>query len=205
MAATPLGLPPATLSTSDNLAVTLVDPAQLYRISKYQSGEPFFGTSGGNRFDAPGCATGTAEFATCYLGFTLEVAIAETLLHDEQAVDGQFQISRATLNNRYVYHFLGDELRVLDLTGGTLKRMGGHADLAGTSDYALTHQWAKAVFDNPLKFDGIIYMSRHLNSERAVVLFDRAIGRFGANPVCTALAKTPGFAAASNLLGIVAA
>jgi len=205
MAATALGLPPPTLASSDNLVVTEFDPTQLYRISRFQSGEPFFGRSGANRFDAPGCELGAPEFGACYLGCTLEVAIAETLLHDEIAVDGEFQVSLDTLNSRYVHRFSGEQLRLLDLTGATLKRMAGHAELAGTADYSLTQQWAKAVFDNPLAFDGFLYMSRHLNTERAVVLFDRAAGKIVHIFPSSALTNTSGFAAAAIMLSIVAA
>lgn len=52
-----------------------------------------------------------------------------------------------------------------------LKRLSGHADLSGTASYAVTQQWSLAVYRNPLNFDGFVYMSRHLNTERAVILF----------------------------------
>ncbi|MEC5163287.1 MULTISPECIES: RES domain-containing protein [unclassified Janthinobacterium] len=92
-----------------------------------------------------------------------------------------------------------------ELTGATLKRLSGHADLAGTASYAITQQWSLSIFDNPLNFDGFVYMSRHLNTERAVILFDRAAARLHAKPSVLALPDTPGFAAAATAFNIVAA
>jgi hypothetical protein len=175
------------------------------RISQHPAGEPYFAASGANRFDAPGCLAGTPEFRACYFGFSLEVAVAESLLHDEIPVDGAFRFSLAALEQRYVHRFSGKMLRVLDLTGATLKRLSGHADLAGTASYAVTQQWSLAVYRNPLNFDGFLYMSRHLNTERAVVLFDRAAAKLQSKPSPLLLPDTPGFAAAAAAFNIVAA
>jgi hypothetical protein len=57
------------------------------------------------------------------------VAIAESLLHDEIPVEGAFRFSFDALKQRYAHRFSGSTLRVLDLTGATLKRLSGHADL----------------------------------------------------------------------------
>ncbi|NVM77446.1 hypothetical protein FHW83_003264 [Duganella sp. SG902] len=205
MTALTLGPPPTALATDDTLSVTTLAARHLYRISPHAANEPYFGSSGANRFDAPGCRNGAPEFRTCYFGLSLAVAIAESVLHDELPVDGVFHISQAALARRYVHRFTGRALRVLDLTGATLKRMAGHADLAGTASYPITQQWSLAVYQNPLRFDGFVYMSRHLNTERAVVLFDRAATRIRAKPLSLALPDAPGFAAAATTFRIVAA
>lgn len=205
MVAVPLGLPPPALATDDSLLVTRLHSRKtLVRISKYVTGEPYFGCSGGNRFDAPGCLAGAPEFRSCYLGFSLAVAIAESLLHDEIPVNGQFRLSYADLEQRRVYRFTGSALRVLDLTGATLKRLSGHADLAGTASYAVTQQWSLSIFNNPLNFDGFMYMSRHLNTERAIILFDRAASRLHTKSFPLALPDTPGFVEAATAFNIVA-
>lgn len=205
MPAVPLAPPPSGLATDDSLPVTRVLPRRLVRISQYPAGEPHFGASGANRFDAPGCLAGVPEFGSCYFGFSLEVAVAESLLHDEMPVDGEFRLSMATLGLRYVHRFSGSMLRLLDLTGATLKRLSGHADLAGTASYSITQQWSLAVFRNSLDFDGFVYMSRHLNTERAVILFDRAAAKVHSKPSPTLLPYTPGFASAVAAFNIVAA
>lgn len=201
MAPKPLGLPHPVLS-KEAFAATTVEPSDLYRVSSHEDGEPYFGHSGGNRFDAPGCKTASAEFETCYLGMSLPVAVAESLLHDEDPVDGKFAIAPETITALHVHRFAGEPLNLLSLTGPVLKRSGGSAELAGTGDYSLTQQWALAVHSNPVEYDGFIYASRHHNTDLAVVLFDRCKGKI-APASHTTLAATPGFAKVADDFGIV--
>lgn len=201
LVAKPLGEPAAVLS-SRNFPATIISPAELCRISEYKTGQPYFGRSGKNRFDAPGCKSpGTPEFGVCYLGMTLEVAMAESVLHDEEPVHGQFLIARDQVDNNFALYFKGDDLRLLELTGPTLRQVGGNADLAGTTDYELTARWALAVFNNPAQYDGFVYMSRLLNTGRAVALFDRAGGKIKLDRYA-ALSTAAGFASAVHTLGI---
>lgn len=173
MAADPLGPPPSILST-EHFEPTRLSPTRLVRISAYHTGEPYFGRSGHNRFDAPGALAGKPEFGVCYFGTSLQLAITESILHDEMPVDGRFLLTRSQVDTRYPLYFGGSELRLLNLTGARLKRLGGSVELSGTTNYGLTQQWARAVHDNPAGYDGFLYMSRHLNTGRAVALFDRA-------------------------------
>lgn len=177
-------------------------PSHLFRISGYTVGEPYFGSTGNNRFDAPGCP-GAPQFSSCYFGTNLAVAIAETILRDRAPVKGQFHITAATLGNKYVLRFNGRKLRLANLTGAHLKRLDGTADLTGTANYKVTQAWAFAVHANPGCFDGFLYMSRHLNTDRAVVLFDRAAKKLTLRSYA-ALTGTDGFAHAAELFGIVA-
>jgi len=108
------------------------------------------------------------------------------------------------IKRRWVHRFDGD-LRLLDLTGILLNRMAGHADLAGTSNYDITQQWSLAVFQNPLMFDGFIFMSRHLNSDRAVALFDRAAGKLKHRGMSLSLVAAPELPAAIAAFDIVPA
>jgi hypothetical protein len=103
-----------------------------------------------------------------------------------------------------VIAFSGRPLRLADLTGASLKRLGGHAALSGNASYRLPQKWSQAIHRHPDAVDGFVYMSRHLNTERAVVLFDRAGLRLrmaGATP----LAGHAGLPAAARMLGICAA
>lgn len=193
--------PPPTILSTERFDVTELAPAALYRVSSYANGEPFFGRSGGNRFDAPGVLASHAEYGACYLGQSLMVALAESVLHDAEPVDGRYIVAPETLARRHVWRFAGPPLKLLDLSGALLKRLGGSAELAGGGNYALTQQWAHAVFRNPDCFDGFAYMSRHMNDEKAVILFDRAGDKL-ASGTSTLLLKTPGFAAAARKLGI---
>lgn len=201
MGPSPLGLPPAALSL-DALAATTLASSRLWRISAHSNGEPHFGATGLNRFDAPGCATGMPEYATCYLGLNLSAAVAESVLHDRVAENGRFEITDETLDAMYVHRFRGGVLQLLDLRGATLKRFGGHADLAGTSRFDITQQWSLAVFQNPQHFDGFVYMSRHENVSPAVAPFNRAKPRIrlaAAQP----LLSTAAYAAVAEAFHIV--
>ena len=200
MAVEPLKLPSDALAT-DKFPKKYISPTRLVRISAYHTGEPYFGKSGNNRFDAPGAVTGTPEFGVCYLGTSLELAMAESILHDEIPVNGAFTITRAQIDGRFALYFGGKPLHLLDLTGPLLKRLGGNADLAGTTDYGLTQQWARAVHDNPAGYDGFLYMSRHLNTKRAVALFDRAKSKIQLESY-SPLANATGFKAAVRRFGI---
>ena len=168
----PLKLP-ATPQLPSSLHPKTLDPATLFRISSYNTGEPFFGKFDTNRFDDPNPKPDD-RFGTCYVGTSLAVALAETLLHDLEPVDGGFIVPVDVLAARYVLRFHGQMLVLADLTGASLKRLGGHAELSGTSSYKKTKRWSAAIHAHPDKVDGFIYMSRHKNDEQAVVLFDRA-------------------------------
>ncbi|WP_158568031.1 RES family NAD+ phosphorylase [Duganella sp. BJB476] len=201
MAASSLGPPPAVLS-SEPFRATLVAPETLFRISSYTTGEPFFGRSGGNRFDAPGWVAGASQFGACYLGATLEVALAESVLHDRLAVAGKFMVANTVLAGSYVHRFDGEKLRLLNLTGAILKRLNGHAELTGTGDYHLPQQWSLAVFNNPAMYDGFIYASRHATLSKAVVLFDRAQSKLH-SASHSVLIRTPGYVTVARKFGIV--
>ncbi|MEG0881465.1 MAG: RES family NAD+ phosphorylase [Janthinobacterium sp.] len=204
MAATRLKPPPTILATSTTLPVAGLPVSGLYRISGHASGEPYFGSSGGNRFDAPGCRTGNPEYGTCYLGLSFEVALAESLLHDAVPLKGAFPVAKSEIERRWVHHFSGD-LRLFDLTGHLLKQMGRHAGLTGTSSYIQPQQWAFAVYRNPLRVDGFLYMSRHLTHEKAVVIFDRAKAHLTAAGKPVQLIAAPEMPDAMRLFNIVPA
>lgn len=177
-------------------------PSRLIRVATFPDREPYFGSNGKNRFDAPGCP-GTPEYSACYFGTSLAVAIAETVLHDEVPRTGKFYIAAETLDDKQVLYFKGRRLRLADMTGAQLKRLGGTADLAGTADYAVTQEWALAVYVNPGNFDGFVYMSRHFNTNKAVVLFDRAEKKIALKSFAK-LGIAEGFAEAAELFGIIA-
>lgn len=158
---------PASLTTAE------VEPADLYRVSRHDTGEPYFGRANANRFDDAN-PDPEARYGTCYFGTSLAVAVAETVLHDLKPRHGCFQVDVASIESRHVLRFEGETLILADLTGAALKRIGGHAGLTGTASYATTKRWSAAIHDHPDKVDGFLYMSRHKNDEKAVVLFDRA-------------------------------
>lgn len=154
------------------LPTVSVNPSKLIRISWYATGEPYFGKSGANRFDAP--PRSRPRYGTSYFGFSLAVAIAETILHDAVPVHGEFEVSKDDLIARHVIRFTGTDLLLANMTGAHLRRLGGHSGFSGTEAYDITQSWSRAIYRHPAGVDGFVYMSRHLNTEKAVVLFDRA-------------------------------
>ncbi len=172
-----LKLPPAGFASQPLLTLPQ-DPADLVRVSAHASGEPYFGRRGANRFDDPRLPE-SDRFGTCYLGRGIVVAMAETVLHDEVAVNGEFKVALDELTRRYVVSFTGSALTLANCTGVALKRMGLDAGLSAAS-YAETQQWSITIHDHPQGVDGFLYMSRHINDDYAVVLFDRAKPKFRA-------------------------
>ena len=83
-----------------------VDAAALVRVTSHPSGEPHFGRTGRNRFDAPGP---TPTFGVSYCAPTFLTAFAESILH----VDKRFDTRR----NRWVVSRSGviDASWVVDL------------------------------------------------------------------------------------------
>lgn len=199
MTAIPLG--PADAAATARLAPVAMEPAMLVRVSDFTTNEPYFAATGANRFDAPGCP-GSPEFATCYFGTDLTVALAETVLHDDLPDAGFFRLARSRFVDKYVLRFAGETLMLADLTGPNLKRLEGHAELSGTGNYAVAQAWSFAVHRNPGRYDGFTFMSRHINDARAVVLFDRARAKLALASYCNLLHEA-GFAAAADSLGIV--
>jgi RES domain len=185
----PVPLPPRNLA-SIPISTVQVQPSALYRISRFNSGEPFFGRSASNRFDDPSRIK-SRRFGTCYLGFSLEVAIAETVLHDEMPNRGRFEIAVQEIENRHCVRFRGKPLTLIDLTGPALKALVGTGAISTTMPYDVPQRWSKALHRHPVAADGIAYMSRHVNTERVVVVFDRARAKLAAQSY-TPLAATMG-------------
>lgn len=196
----PLAPPPADFADLPlhirNMSVTL-----LKRVGRHGSGEPYFGKHAANRFDDP-----HKRFGTCYCGPHLDTAIAETVLHDEVPEKGQFRIRQEELDTRYLVTFAEGSgsgvLRLADLTGSHLKRLGGDNSLSAEYPYDVTQQWSAAVHAHPANVDGFVFVSRQLNNKRAVVVFDRASSRFG-NAAYTPLTSARGLAQAKKSLGII--
>lgn len=172
--ATKLRPPPPTFATQPIDTVD-VDSRLLFRLSRHATGEPYFGKRATNRFDDPQRA-----FGTCYAALDLETAVAETVLHGLAPVAGRFKVEGDDLQSRRLVRFpTGGILRMADFTGIALMRMAGDGTMSTMQPYDLPQQWSAAAHDHPLLVDGLVYMSRHLNDRRAVVIFERAKSKLG--------------------------
>lgn len=135
----------------------------------------------GNQFNPGfGSATRFAFFGdpiipVLYAASTEQAAIADSLLHDVPLQGGDLQPS--LYNSRCMSILTTNrELRLASLQGLGLRRLGvSAAQVTATSavEYERTALWAEAA--HKAGFDGLVYMSRHCNTDSAYVLFgDRA-------------------------------
>jgi hypothetical protein len=175
-------LPPADLSTRP-VSWTYVDPQGLLRLTRSGrlSTEPFFGRSAGNRFDAP-----AGEFGVCYAASTAIVCFAETVIRSPltnagYSPKGELPLSESDLADRVLMGFKPrKKLQLINFTGAAQLRLGADATVSAAADYAIPQAWALALHDAFPQADGISYMSRHVNTKRAVAVFDRASGKLAA-------------------------
>ncbi|MHB1502140.1 MAG: RES domain-containing protein [Candidatus Dormibacteria bacterium] len=106
-----------------------------------------------------------------------EAAVAETLVHDQPAVGGRLVPVR--YRGRVVSGVVPRrERRLAQLHGGGRHRLGARsANPTDTSaaHYIRTVRWADAIREDT-DLDGIVWMSRQWNNQRAVVLFGDRVG-----------------------------
>lgn len=104
------------------LHIVSVHPKVLCRVSRRQTGEPYFGKSGACRFDDNNPDI-NARFGTSYLGFDYAVAFAESVLHNAEPVNGQFIVPSSEIDTRLLLSFKGKRsLTLANMTGTHLLR-----------------------------------------------------------------------------------
>ena len=110
-------------SFEDLLRPTRIDVASLVRLSRHPATEPYW-SAGVYRFDAPEPGHPGA-FGTCYSASSIEVAFAESVIHEcGRFVRGSYEVPAAELMERSVVRFACDRRKSLvlaDLTGAALK------------------------------------------------------------------------------------
>lgn len=171
MAARPLQDPSPDFGTFP-LEVISLPPDRLCRISRFDSGEPYFGRRADKRFDDPNPDT-DKRFGTCYLGLSFAVAFTESILHDAIPTRAGFDVSASDIDASYAHRFAGATLQLAKMTGSALSRLGGNGELSGTPHYTVPQKWSVAVCRHSAAVDGFIYRSRLLDDGFAVVLFER--------------------------------
>lgn len=102
------------------MQTVVVHPRDLFRVSRHNTGEPYFGKWNQHRFDDPN-KDAAARYGTCYLGTSVTVAVAESLLHDKKQVNGGFVVSADTIDQSYLIRYDGSALTLANLTGNALR------------------------------------------------------------------------------------
>ncbi|MFO1340362.1 MAG: RES family NAD+ phosphorylase [Burkholderiaceae bacterium] len=150
--------------------------ASLVRLSRYPATEPYW-SSGVYRFDPPD-PDGAAAFGTCYTAGSVEVAFAESVIHESgRFANGCHEVPLAELTGRSVVRFACERRKTLvlaDLTGAALKALGLNNDISASDDYAASQAWAQAIHDASPRWDGIRYVSRQMNKGFAYAVFERS-------------------------------
>jgi hypothetical protein len=125
----------------------------------------YFGRSRANRFDAP-----AGEFGVLYVAGDAHGAFIETFGH----ATGTLSVSEGELRARELSRVRASrELRLVDLRGEGLARMGADSRLTAGADYGLAQRWALAIHAHRRRPDGILYRARHDPSRASVALFER--------------------------------
>lgn len=169
--------PPANLDRSD-LPTVSVKPGELLRLFSLGRNPIYFRTPKRGqlayRFDAPG-----GEYGVMYCAFSLDVCFAETLLRTRsytRPADRPTLIDESELRSKGIAQLGTTTNRALilaDLAGSSLVRMHCDGSISTVPRYTVPRQWALALWKHPKRVDGIRYVSRFINSQYAVALFDR--------------------------------
>lgn len=106
-----------------NLRVIQVDATRLLRLTCFPKTEPYWGKGKASRFDDP-----AQVYGVTYTALYLEVAFAETILHQKGYFTGnQWLIDEANIRERKIVTStrpVKPNLRVADFTGVKLKALG---------------------------------------------------------------------------------
>lgn len=156
--------PPTDLATRP-LPITIYG-RPWFRIHRLAQGPLFFGRAGDNRFDAPG-----GEFGVLYVGKDERCAFIETFGH---ATGVQLVVQSELAVRGLALITPKRPLRLVNLAGDGLARLGADARLTAGESYDVAHRWALAIHDHPKKPDGIVYTARHDPSRLCAAIFDRA-------------------------------
>jgi RES domain len=149
-----------------------IEVASLLRLSRHSASEPYW-SSGVYRFDHPE----SDGFGTCYTASSVEVAFAESVIHESgRFVGGSHEVPVAELTERWVVRFRCEKRKTLilaDLSGAALKALGLNNDISSTADYTASQAWAQAIHEASPRWDGIRYVSRQMNQGFAYAIFRR--------------------------------
>jgi len=184
-------LPPKDLATRKPRIAVLAAGYRLWRSHECDLGPVYFGKKAAYRFDDP-----LRQFGVLYLGYNLNGAFMES---DGRRSLRTRVVSEHLLRSRcYSEINVKRRLRLIDLTGPGLARISAEASLTTSPSYAKSQQWSRALHEDPVLADGLLYRCRHDPSVKALVLFeDRADGDV------TAVGPPIGWLDAPGVLGAI--
>ena len=174
-ASPPLPLPPPDLNCRKLPLVSSGSSAwfRIYRNDLPRPKAKYFGRSGTNRFDAL-----KNDFGVLYVASSIHCSFVEVWLRCPNPRNAALIIDRAELAIRSIAQFkLNATLKLVDLTGFGLGRLGLDAAIIATRKYKITGVWSSAFHAHPSRPDGILYSSRLNPGLRCIALFERAAAK----------------------------
>jgi RES domain len=162
-----------TARSAGYLGIRRIDARRLLRLTRFPENEPYWGKGKAYRFDDP-----AQVYGTTYSALDIRVAFAETILHQDGYFTGnQWVIDEASIMQRHVVSYArpaNPDLLVADFTGASLKALGLNNDLCSSNDYRRSMAVSSALHAQVPDVDGIMYVSRQMNTGLAVALFERS-------------------------------
>jgi hypothetical protein len=160
-------LPPPDLHTRHPKIVSLLAGYEVHRFYTIAYEPVFFDQSTSGRFNAP-----DGSYGTLYVAERINGAFAETFLRSP----GSTLIDNGLLKRKgYVRLKAVSPLTLIDLTGPGLALVGATAEVPHSGlPYDAAQAWSKALFEHPVRADGIAYHARHDDTELCYAIFDRA-------------------------------
>jgi hypothetical protein len=156
-----------------------VEVAGLVRLSRYPSSEPWWGKTRNYRFDDP-----LQQYGVTYLADDIETAFCESVIHGSGLFNaGQWAVPSTSLRGRFQVRYrlpaapssdLARALRMADLTGFALKKLGLNNDMSATDNYDATQAWSRAIHESSSDWDGVRFVSRQLNTRYCYAVFERS-------------------------------
>jgi hypothetical protein len=178
------------------LPVLKLDARRLLRLTRFPKTEPYWGKNKAYRFDDP-----AQVYGATYTALRMDVAFAETILHQKALfTGGQWVVDEASVVERHVVTYTRParpNLLVADFTGVNLKALGLNNDLCSSDDYTESMAVSSSLHAQIPELDGIMYVSRQMNTGLAVALFERS--KVELESKVTRLIDHPGY---DDLLGM---
>jgi len=137
----------------------------LWRVYRLSRRPLLFGRAAVHRFDDPAGAYGVLYASEGPRGAFIESVGWDT----RRRVVGWGELAM----RGFVLFRPRQTLRVFDLDGPELRRVGADARLVAGEDCSISRSWSAALHDHPSRVDGLRYRARHDNQELSLALFDR--------------------------------
>lgn len=160
---------PADLAARRPRLTRLRRGAILHRFYSAAYAPVFFDRSRLGRLNAP-----DASYGVLYAAREAYGAFAETFLREP----GRTLIDPTMLRRKaYVRLEVTSDLKLIRLAGPSLAILAATAEVVhGGLPYDVPQSWSKALFEHPLRPDGIAYYARHDDEGLCYAIFDRAGG-----------------------------